>query len=261
MKKKIITKAIFAMGGNFTTDTLNNLSADTLKNLSADTLNNLSAYTLNNLSADTLNNLSADTLNNLSADTLNNLSADTLNNLSADTLNNLSADTLKNLSADTLKNLSAYTLKNLSADTLNNLSADTLDGVKQFWESIPKLEKPYSTLLKEIKDKKRIHNQSTFGPEYDPKENVCGTQMCTAGHIVNMAGTRGYQLQKEFGWEKAASVIHMKAHPDAPTQNFGSIDQADAIAYIEVMAEFENRANLDQSFGEWLKESIEHTEK
>src|SRR6266496_3602852 len=151
-----------------------------------------------NFTDDTLKNLSADTLNNLSADTLKNLSADTLNNLSADTLNNLSADTLNNLSADTLKNLSAYTLKKIK----NTLAL------------VPYVKNPYTTLLNDIKSKKRLHDQSTFGPDYDPKENICGTPMCTAGHLVNEGGEAGYALKDEYGWEKAAALIHIKAHPD-----------------------------------------------
>jgi hypothetical protein len=231
-----------------------------LNNLSADTLNNLSADTLNNLSADTLKNLSADTLKNLSADTLKNLSADTLKNLSAYTLKNLSADTLKNLSADTLNNLSADTLKNLSAYTLNNLSAYTLKKVIEIWNKVPLVKDPYTNLLNDIKEKKRTHDQSTFGPEYDPAQNLCGTQMCTAGHLVNMGGEPGYKLMKEYGWEKAAGLIHIKTHPDAPTQNFGGIAQADAMAYIEMMAEFEARKNKKQTFGKWLKTTIKNKE-
>ncbi len=262
---------------NLSAYTLNNLSADTLKNLSAYTLNNLSAYTLNNLSAYTIKNLSADTINNLSADTIKNLSADTIKNLSADTINNLSAYTLKNLSAYTLKNLSAYTLnnlsaytlknlsadtlnnlsvdtlKNLSADTLNNLSADTLKNLSAEclyvikekiadWETIPKLDKPYTHLLADIKAKNRIHDQSTFGEieEFSSEANVCGTPMCTAGHLVNMAGEIGYKLKAKYGWTTAAKLIHLKTHPDQPVQNFGSIPQSWALAYIKEMARIEN---------------------
>jgi hypothetical protein len=241
MKKTLIQRAILAMGGNFTNDTLNSLSADTL----------------NSLSADTLNNLSADTLKNLSADTLNSLSADTLNSLSADTLKNLSADTLNSLSAYTLNSLSAYTLNSLSADTLKNLSADTLKKIEKIWAEVPLVEKPYSTLNDDIKAKRRVHEQSQWGPDYDPKENLCGTQMCTAGHLVNMGGADGYKLKNKYGWEKAAAMIHIKAHPDMPTQNFGSIPQADAIAYIELAAEFEKREDKGQTFDVWIKTKLE----
>lgn len=112
-------------------------------------------------------------------------------------------------------------------------------------------------LLDDIKAKKRQHNQSDFGPTCDPGTNLCGTQMCTAGHLVNMAGKWGYDHVDKWGFEKTAALIHIKVHPDAPTQNFGSIPQADAIAYIEMMAEFEGRANKDQLFEAWIKEQIE----
>jgi len=180
---------------------------------------------------------------------LKNLSAYTLNNLSADTLNNLSAYTLNNLSADTLNNLSAYTLKNLSADTLKK--------IQDLWDAVPLLDNPYTNLINDIKAKKRVHNQSDFGPKYDPKENLCGTQMCTAGHLVNMGGTMGYDLMKQYGWAKAASLIHVKTHPDMPTQNFGSISQSNAIAYIELAASFEQRDNKELNFADWLKLEIE----
>ncbi len=110
------------------------------------------------------------------------------------------------------------------------------------WESIPVLEKPYSTLLSDINEKKRIHKQSTWGDieEYDCNANVCGTPMCTAGHLVNLAGKIGYDLKKKYGWAQAGALIHYKAHPDLPVQDFGSIPQAVAMAYIETMADLEN---------------------
>jgi len=225
--------ALSAVGGNLK---IEGLSAYTINNLSAYTINNLSAYTINNLSADTINNLSADTINNLSAYTINNLSANTINNLSAYTIKNLSAYTIKNLSADTINNLSAYTINNLSADTINNLKI-----YQDLFEALPVLVKPYTSLLADINDKKRIHDQSTFGDieEFDPEANVCGTRMCTAGHFVNMAGEVGYKAQNIFGWEKAAAMICLKAHPDFPIQNFGGISQKSALAFIEEMADLE----------------------
>ncbi len=217
MKKSNLTKAILAFGGNVTNDTIKNLSADTI----------------------------------------NNLSADTINNLSADTIKNLSAYTIKNLSAYTINNLSAYTINNLSAYTIKNLSADTIKKIEELWESVPLIENPYTTLLVDIKEKRRVHSQSTFGPDCDPKTNLCGTQMCTAGHLVNMAGNEGYLLKKKYGWQKAASLIHIKVHPDAPTQNFGNIEQSHAIAYIELMADFEGRENKDVKFPDWIKSIAE----
>ncbi len=149
------------------------------------------------------------------------------------------------LDPDTLNNLSPYTLNNLSPYTLKNLSPYTLNKLKDYEElvkAIPVLEKPYTKLLKDIQAKQRIFKQSTYGEieDYDPKANVCGTPMCTAGHLVNMAGKPGYDLKNKYGWAIAATVIHKKAHPDLPAQNFGSIPQEWALAYIEEMAEIES---------------------
>ena len=132
---------------------------------------------------------------------------------------------------------------NLSADTIKNLSGKLGGDLKkiydEFWASIPKIDKFYTKLLEDINNKKRIHKQSTFGNVYDfnPEFNVCGSPMCTAGHWVNMAGTKGYELQRKYGWEGAANILHRKVYPDYPCQNFGSIPQSWAMAYIEMMAE------------------------
>ncbi len=104
------------------------------------------------------------------------------------------------------------------------------------WDSIPILEKPYSKLLAEIKEGKRKHDQATYGPESDPTTHLCGTRMCTAGHLVNMAGAIGYALKNKYGWANAARLIHMKSRPDVPPQNFGTISQEFAMAYIEERA-------------------------
>ena len=99
---------------------------------------------------------------------------------------------------------------------------------------------PYTTLLNDINAKKRKHQQSTWGPEECPvEEKICGTAMCTAGHLVNMAGERGYQLKDKYGWAGAAFMIHKKAHPNYPCQNFDNIPQEWALAYIEEMADRE----------------------
>ena len=113
------------------------------------------------------------------------------------------------------------------------------------WDSIPVLEKPYTRLLEGINAKKLVHNQATFGPEECLDEgNICGTPMCTAGHLVQSAGKIGWELRKKYGWSDAATLIHYKAHPDYPPQDFGGIPQAWAIAYIEYMADIE--ANVPQ---------------
>ena len=175
------------------------------------------------------------------------------NNLSADTLKNLSAYTLKNLSAYTLNNLSAYTLKNLSADTLNNLSADTLKNLK-ILETTPLLEFPYTHLLNDINDKKKLYKQSTFGEitKYDEK-HICETPMCIGGHFVAMAKEWGYEALKKFGYGTTAGLLHLKAYPNAPVFNYSLTDNATGLAYIEMMAEFEARENKEQTFDEFIE--------
>jgi hypothetical protein len=81
-----------------------------------------------------------------------------------------------------------------------------------------------------------LHRQSAFGPDCDPETNLCKTPMCTAGHLVNMAGEIGYELKRKYGWEIAASIIHRKSRPDVPPQNFGGIPQEMAMAYIRERA-------------------------
>ena len=118
----------------------------------------------------------------------------------------------------------------------------TDDEIKQLsdeWEKIPKLEKPYARMLSDIVSNRRIHKQSDFGPDADPQKNLCSTPMCTAGHLVNMAGPMGYELKDKYGWELAAMLIHKKSRPDVPPQNFGDIPQEFAMAYIEKRAEEE----------------------
>jgi hypothetical protein len=56
-----------------------------------------------------------------------------------------------------------------------------------------------------------------------------------------MAGKIGYQLKNKYDWSFAATLIHLKSCPHLPIQNFGSIPQAHALAYIEEMAELENK--------------------
>jgi hypothetical protein len=114
-----------------------------------------------------------------------------------------------------------------------------IDKFQELIDAIPILEKPYSRLWKDMQDKKRIHNQSKWGPDCDPEINICNTPMCTAGHLVNMAGSAAYKLKNATDWKYAASVIHRKAHPDLPAQNFGGIPQEFAEEYIKQMAEIE----------------------
>jgi len=121
------------------------------------------------------------------------------------------------------------------------------------FESIPIIDTPYTHLWNDIKSKKRIHDQTTFGKieQYDPKANVCGTRMCTAGHLVNMAGEIGYKLKDKYSWAYAANMIHTRVHPDYMCQDFGLIPQEQAMAYIEEMAAMEQAE--DKSPWDYLK--------
>ena len=131
---------------------------------------------------------------------------------------------------------------NLSADTLKNLSADTLKNLKNIMdlvEKIPVIEKPYSAIWNDVKDNKRIHDQSTFGPEC--VTNVCGTAMCTAGHLVNLGGKAAYDLRRIVGWSNAASFVHQKStSKHLPEQNYNAIPQEWAMAFLEENARMEN---------------------
>ena len=113
---------------------------------------------------------------------------------------------------------------------------------------VPVILSPYTSLLKDIRSKARLHKQSTFGPEIEPVANVCKTPMCTAGHLVQMAGEAGWKLKEQFGFAAAASMLHFAAHPDYPHQNFSNIPDSHALAYIEWMADVESaQAKLSET--------------
>jgi hypothetical protein len=108
----------------------------------------------------------------------------------------------------------------------------------------PLLQKPYTALLAAINANERKFQQSTFGPDNSPSQDyICKTAMCTAGHLVSMAGAQGQALKDKLGFAQAAALIHAKAHPDYPCQNFGSIPDAWGLAYIEMMAGVEAKAD------------------
>ena len=134
-----------------------------------------------------------------------------------------------------IKLLSIFAQQNNSEALISaGYSASALDE----FESIPVLIKPYSKMWADIGAGKIKHDQSTFcqGGDGDGNANVCGTAMCTAGHLVMMAGEIGWKLKEKYDWSYAAKLIHYRAHPDYPCQNFGSINQEWALAYIEDMA-------------------------
>jgi hypothetical protein len=119
--------------------------------------------------------------------------------------------------------------------------------VQELDESIPFVNKPYSKIWEQIKKNKDCHRQSTFGPEEMVEEqNICKTPMCTAGHLVAMGGAKGWNLKEKFDFRIAAALIHYKAHPNYPLQNFDAIPQDWAIAYIKEMAEREAQEEAAQ---------------
>jgi hypothetical protein len=101
---------------------------------------------------------------------------------------------------------------------------------------IPKLANPYTQILEDIHAGQREHDQTTFGPDADPGTNLRDTPMCTAGHLINLAGDRGYSLARELGSAIAARLIHEETHPEWPCQSFENIPEDAAFAYIEEMA-------------------------
>ena len=113
---------------------------------------------------------------------------------------------------------------------------------------IPKLERPYTRLWEDIQKQARLHDQGTFGPSRPtPEPNVCNTAMCTAGHLVNMAGDDGWKLQSAYGFCSAAQMLHEVAHPGWPCQDFSSIPQSWAMAYIETMAQREAQEEVENA--------------
>ncbi|HKR03494.1 MAG TPA: hypothetical protein VJY62_02580 [Bacteroidia bacterium] len=184
-------------------------------------------------------------IKNLSPDVIKNLSPYVIKNLSPYVIKNLSPDVINNLSPYVINNLSPYVINNLSPDVIKNLSPDVINGIKEKldeWESIPVLDKPYSTILKEVNEKKRCYQQSTFGEitEFNPEENICKSAMCLAGHLVHMAGTKGYELRKKYDWFGAATLIHRKAHPELPPMDFFITSQDLGLAYLEYASAYEN---------------------
>jgi hypothetical protein len=126
-----------------------------------------------------------------------------------------------------------------SLRNLHTIGASPLN-LEDLESSIPLVENPYTRILADIRAGQRLHDQSTFGPDCDPATNLCGSAMCTGGHLVNLGGAAGYALKDKYGWLTAAALIHEKAHPGWPCQDFGMIPQENALAYIEYMAACES---------------------
>ncbi len=115
--------------------------------------------------------------------------------------------------------------------------------IKKLIDEIPMVDKFYSKLWNDIQNEKRSFDQSTFGELNNPVDEIhlCNTPMCTAGNIVNMAGQKGYELKNLIGFAGAATLIHKKWYGDLPQQNYGSISDEMALAFIEMNAERESK--------------------
>jgi hypothetical protein len=113
-------------------------------------------------------------------------------------------------------------------------------------DETPLLENPYTQLLEALRKEERVFKQSTFGPGgYVRPENICRTPMCSAGHLVSMGGPEAWKLMEKFeDFALVGAMIHEKAHPGWPCQNFGEIPDAWALAYIEEMAEHEANGTI-----------------
>ena len=103
------------------------------------------------------------------------------------------------------------------------------------WDAIPVLEMPYSVMLSEIKEGKRILKQSTFGDKLTC--HICGTPMCIGGNLVQMAIVKGYKFKGDYVNESA--LIALKAHPDYPFHDFSKTEDEPAFALLEQLAAFE----------------------
>ncbi len=154
-----------------------------------------------------------------------------------------------NLNADVIKNLNADVINNLNADVINNLNADVIN-------SLPVLSNPYTVLLNDIQSKNRNYQQSTYGKieTYSEEINICGSAMCIAGHFVNMCKKEGYEAKDKFGRATSAGLIHLKAHPTAPVFDYTIQNQEFGMAYIEMMADYEQSGF--KTFNDYLNENL-----
>ena len=159
-----------------------------------------------------------------------------LASLTGEQLASLTRGQLASLTGEQLVSLTRGQLASLTGGQLASLTGEQLASLTRELK-IPKIKNPYSRMLAEIQAGQRCHKQSTFGPnDANPETNLCGTPMCTAGHLVNMGGPDGYALKDRMGYAGAATLIHMKSRPDVAPQNFGNIPQEWALAYIEARA-------------------------
>jgi hypothetical protein len=180
----------------------------------------------------------------LTGEQLSSLTGEQLSWLTGEQLSWLTGEQLASLTGGQLSWLTGWQLSSLTGEQLASLTGEQLSSLTGELK-IPEVKNPYLRMLADIEAGKRCHQQSTFGPDDAyPDMNICGTPMCTAGHLVNMAGPDGYALKDRLGYAGAATLIHMKSRPDVPPQNFGNIPQKWALAYIEARAAEEVNSQL-----------------
>ena len=142
---------------------------------------------------------------------------------------------IKTLSKETIL---AINPRNLSTDQIGWLSEEN-QIILFGGADVPKVERLYSKMLADINASKRDLDQSTFGPSGAPT-NICDTPMCLAGHTVNLAGAKGYNLKNRFSFDIAARLIHRASCPDFPEPRYDSYPNEWALSYITEMARLES---------------------
>ncbi len=220
-----------------TRDQLRGLTRDQLRGLTRDQLSWLTRDQLRGLTRDQLRGLTRDQLSWLTGDQLRGLTRDQLSWLTGDQLRGLTRDQLSWLTGDQLSWLTGDQLSWLTGDQLRGLTRDQLRGLTG--AGAPKVERLYSRMAAEIKAEQRRLDQATFGPSFDPGENLCKTPMCIAGHTVHLAGPEGYKLAARLGFAGAATLIHRASRPDAGLPRYDGYPNEWALAYIEARAKEE----------------------
>ena len=65
--------------------------------------------------------------------------------------------------------------------------------------------------------------------------------MCIGGHLVSLAGDKGWALKKKYGYTCAATLIHSASHPEIPVPRFDSYSDELAMGFIRHMAYLESK--------------------
>lgn len=107
------------------------------------------------------------------------------------------------------------------------LSPSNLDRLKEIQESVPVIDKPYTTILTAIMTDGCSLNMQSW--------HTCKTTHCLGGLTVIKAGDAGRELESRFDTETAVRAILRKSRPEAPLPNFYARNEA-ALAFIQVRA-------------------------